>query len=212
MVGASPTLCCLLIWPFHTGRISKKNNSHPSLSKTGTFFKVPPTHTHTQLWLFLFQFISRIHLNKALLFFDPHPPKKTKNFVRNRTFHEVRIYWIYFSFRPKTRPTTNPRRSPKAFPSQAISTNLPRGESQLGWGWGARSWQWRFGLVCYWDSSLDPSTTKLRVPWQVGRAVLGGFEMGVLDVFFFGWMGFGRVELWEKSVLARSCMYISIDL
>ena len=56
-----------------------------------------------------------------------------------------------------------------------ISRNLPRGESQLGWGWGARSWQWRFGLVCYWDSSLDSSTTKLRVPWQVGRAVLGGF-------------------------------------
>lgn len=149
MVGASPTLCCLLIWPFHTGRISKKNNSHPSLSKTGTFFKVPPRskHTHTHnCGCFCFNLYQEYIWTKHSYFSTPTPQKRQRILSEIELFMKCESIESIFHFVQKHAQQPTRDAHPRLFhpkPSQQISpeVNLNLGGDEVpGHGNGGLVW------------------------------------------------------------------------
>ena len=169
---------------FPYGRISKKKQLTSVIiwkrilfqSPEVFFSKFPPrTHTPVVVVVVVVSICKEYIWTKHSYFLTPTPKKRQRILWEIELFMKCESIESIFHFVQK-QANNQPTTLTQGFSIHPnISRNLPRGESQLGWGWGARSWQWRFGLVCYWDSSLDSSTTKLRVPWQVGRAVLGGF-------------------------------------
>lgn len=195
LVGAHLVLPVDLTFPYR--RISKKKQLTSVIIWKRTLFQSPevffskfPPRTHTPVVVFV-SICKEYIWAKHSYFFDPHPQKKTKNFVRNRTFHEVRIYWIYFSFRPKTSQQPTRDANPRLFhPSQHLKESPPRWISTwVGMRCQVMAMEVWFGvLLGFLVGFQHHETPRTLASWSCRVGWI--FKMGFLDVFFFWMDGF----------------------
>ena len=170
----------------------QKNNSHPSLSKTGTFFEVPPKHQNTHTTVVVFVSICKEYIWANHSYFLTPTPKK-----RQRILWEIELFMKCESIESilhfvQKQANNQPATLTQAFPSipSHLKESPPRWISTwVGMRCQVMAMEVWFGvLLGFLVGSQHHETPRALASWS--RGVRWIFKMGFLDVFFFWWMGF----------------------